>query len=217
MKFNIPKGHIAVAVLVLLKGENEYAEALYCQDGQFRWGYGEPAIADVEDSLPMPTRQLRGDERGRFEAWSLSLFPSTDKYEGSYEDDRQEWAFKGWQARADLETAPVVERQPVAPHVVGYMPDSPDGDPLITLAYHQAYVDEMRAKIEALCNHPSMSFHQVALLEGVLPSDDEVCKAAASPPAPVADDLVRLLTRARIYARSEFREEIDACLKELNQ
>ncbi|MNO03552.1 hypothetical protein D3C81_2242960 [compost metagenome] len=54
-------------------------------------------------------------------------------------------------------------------------------------------------------------------MEGVLPSDDEVCKAAASPPAPVADDLVRLLTRARIYARSEFREEIDACLKELNQ
>lgn len=39
----------------------------------------------------------------------------------------------------------------------------------------------------------------------------------ASPPAPVADDMVRLLTRARIYARGEFRDEIDACLKELNQ
>ena len=38
-----------------------------------------------------------------------------------------------------------------------------------------------------------------------------------SPPAPVADDLVRLLTRARIYARGEFRDEIDACLKELNK
>jgi|GEM_PF-3267828 len=34
----------------------------------------------------------------------------------------------------------------------------------------------------------------------------------SSPPAPVADDLVRLLTRARIYARGEFRDEIDACL-----
>jgi hypothetical protein len=33
-----------------------------------------------------------------------------------------------------------------------------------------------------------------------------------SPPIPVADDLVRLLTRARIYARGEFRDEIDACL-----
>jgi len=38
-----------------------------------------------------------------------------------------------------------------------------------------------------------------------------------SPPAPVADDMVRLLTRARIYARGEFRDEIDACLRELNQ
>jgi hypothetical protein len=56
MKFNIPKGHTAVAVLVLLKGENEYGEALYCQDGQFRWGLGEPAIVDVEDSMPLPTR-----------------------------------------------------------------------------------------------------------------------------------------------------------------
>lgn len=33
-----------------------------------------------------------------------------------------------------------------------------------------------------------------------------------SPPTPVADELVRLLTRARIYARGEFRDEIDACL-----
>lgn len=30
--------------------------------------------------------------------------------------------------------------------------------------------------------------------------------------SPVADDLVRLLTRARIYARGEFGDEIDACL-----
>jgi len=30
-------------------------------------------------------------------------------------------------------------------------------------------------------------------------------------------DAERLLTRARIYARDEFRDEIDACLKELNQ
>lgn len=30
-------------------------------------------------------------------------------------------------------------------------------------------------------------------------------------------DMVRLLTRARIYARGEFGDEIDACLKELNQ
>lgn len=46
-------------------------------------------------------------------------------------------------------------------------------------------------------------------------SSSTECKA--SPLAPVADDLVRLLTRARIYARGEFRDEIEACLKELNQ
>lgn len=34
----------------------------------------------------------------------------------------------------------------------------------------------------------------------------------ASQPAPVSAELVRLLTRARVYARGEFRDEIDACL-----
>lgn len=81
--------------------------------------------------------------------------------------------------RALLAAPEAPRREPVAPHVVGYMPDSPDGDPLITLKSHQDYVAELRAKIEALCNHPSMSFHQVALLEGVLSSGDEACKTEA--------------------------------------
>lgn len=41
-----------------------------------------------------------------------------------------------------------------------------------------------------------------------------------SQPAPVSEEMTRLLTRARIYARGEFRDEIDACLdkvKEMNQ
>lgn len=43
---------------------------------------------------------------------------------------------------------------------------------------------EIAEKIKALCEHPSMSFHQVALLDGVLSaiSDPQI----ASPPAPVA-------------------------------
>ena len=35
------------------------------------------------------------------------------------------------------------------PRVIGYMPDHPDGEPLITLESHQAYVEELRALLDA--------------------------------------------------------------------
>lgn len=40
----------------------------------------------------------------------------------------------------------------------------------------------------------------------------KIRKLYASQPTPTSSELVRLLTRARIYARGEFRDEIDACL-----
>lgn len=46
-KYNIP-------VLVALDGERESCEALYCQDGKFRWGVDENPIEDVTHWMPLP-------------------------------------------------------------------------------------------------------------------------------------------------------------------
>jgi hypothetical protein len=37
----------------------------------------------------------------------------------------------------------VKNQQPEQPHVVGYMPDSPDGEPLITLESHEEFVSKL--------------------------------------------------------------------------
>lgn len=54
----IPSHLNYATVLVLQVGENTYSEALYGRDGEFRFGYDEPALDDVEAWLPMPVRGL---------------------------------------------------------------------------------------------------------------------------------------------------------------
>jgi hypothetical protein len=99
-----------------------------------------------------------------------------------------------WKAMDELRAllaAPVVERQPVA---FIQIPKN------IEKYGHGDYQDR-------LCfGKPGQFF-----VDGKSPMFDFV-PLYTSPPAPVAHDMVRLLTRARIYARGEFRDEIDACL-----
>jgi hypothetical protein len=59
-------------------------------------------------------------------------------------------AYQIQQELTNILAAPVVERQVGEPHVVGYMPDHPDGEPLITQESHQDYVAELQATIDRM-------------------------------------------------------------------
>ena len=50
----IRKGFLDVAVLIAHDGEAECSEALYCSDGNFRWGRDEDPIENVTHWMPLP-------------------------------------------------------------------------------------------------------------------------------------------------------------------
>lgn len=58
----IPKHLNYATVLVLQEGESEYGEALYGRDGEFRFGYDESALTDVEKWMPLPRRETPAPE-----------------------------------------------------------------------------------------------------------------------------------------------------------
>lgn len=58
----IPKHLNYATVLVLQEGESEYGEALYGRDGEFRFGYDESALTDVEKWMPLPRREAPAPE-----------------------------------------------------------------------------------------------------------------------------------------------------------
>ena len=82
----------------------------------------------TDDDLTAIARQAALDSTHRY------------SYMPAMPEEAAQWVPHRWviEAMRAILAAPAVERQePVAPHVVGYMPDSPDGDPLITLESHQ--------------------------------------------------------------------------------
>ncbi|HBT3179482.1 TPA: DUF551 domain-containing protein, partial [Klebsiella aerogenes] len=50
----IRKYCLDVTVIIAVRGEKSGSEALYCSDGNFRWGRDEPPIEDVTHWMPLP-------------------------------------------------------------------------------------------------------------------------------------------------------------------
>lgn len=125
-----------------------------------------------------------------------------------------------------LLAAPAVERQPVArPWMDGCTEPRTYTEAKAQLADAMKVIvglrdqrAEIAEKIKALCKHPSMSFHQVALLEGILSSGSEY----ASPPASVAVVLPERKVHQDhgLTVRDSEADGWNACLdkvKEMNQ
>lgn len=56
----IRKHWLDVTVIIAISGEKYGSEALYCSDGNFRWGRDEPPIEDVTHWMPLPAAPQEG-------------------------------------------------------------------------------------------------------------------------------------------------------------
>lgn len=59
----IRKGFLDTTVIIAFDGEPEGSEAIYCIDGNFRWGRDEDPIANVTHWMPLPAapQEVKGE------------------------------------------------------------------------------------------------------------------------------------------------------------